>query len=371
MTSPADSLGPSTARQHGAVAEGELDEVVAVGVRSRVEPACSARVSAVGGQGVQARRARAAASSNQSWGRQTAAVRAAFAGSCSATQRALVAVNDATGTDPTASAHARGPPRLGDQPGGLRGRPVVVPEQGRADDLAAVVERDVAVLLGPDRDGVDVVQAAGVRRGLRRARSQACGSTSVPGGCGACPRRTSDPSSASRTTTVHDWVEQSMPATSVTGARQPRPGGGRGRMRPCGTRWQGGPRASSRPGSSRSGGTGAALQGPAGRRPPGLAHHGRRRGRPTRRARAGRRGRAGGLAGRRRSTLVDLSPDIRFAGIAIGATGLSVGVTDGRLTTLGDPRTAQCDITAGPGGRARAGPRAGARGDGRGRGRPG
>jgi glucokinase-like ROK family protein len=38
--------------------------------------------------------------------------------------------------------------------------------------------------------------------------------------------------------------------------------------------------------------------------------------------------------GGRRSTLVDLSPDIRFAGISIGATGLSVGVTDGRLTTL-------------------------------------
>src|SRR3954452_16012556 len=42
--------------------------------------------------------------------------------------------------------------------------------------------------------------------------------------------------------------------------------------------------------------------------------------------------------GGRRSTLVDLSPDIRFAGIAIGATGLSVGVTDGRLTTLGVQR---------------------------------
>ena len=37
-------------------------------------------------------------------------MRAAFSGSCSATQRALVAVNDATGTDPTASAQARGPP---------------------------------------------------------------------------------------------------------------------------------------------------------------------------------------------------------------------------------------------------------------------
>ena len=51
--------------------------------------------------------------------------------------------------------------------------------------------------------------------------------------------------------------------------------------------------------------------------------------------------------GGRRSTIVDLSPDIRFAGIAIGATGLSVGVTDGRLTTLGVQRR-ECDIKQGP-----------------------
>src|SRR3954470_19464534 len=51
--------------------------------------------------------------------------------------------------------------------------------------------------------------------------------------------------------------------------------------------------------------------------------------------------------GGRRSTLVDLSPDIRFAGIAIGATGLSVGVTDGRLSTLGVEHRA-CDIKQGP-----------------------
>jgi glucokinase-like ROK family protein len=51
--------------------------------------------------------------------------------------------------------------------------------------------------------------------------------------------------------------------------------------------------------------------------------------------------------GGRPSTLVDLSPDIRFAGIAIGATGLSVGVTDGRLATLA-MRHHQCDIRQGP-----------------------
>src|SRR5689334_22604540 len=51
--------------------------------------------------------------------------------------------------------------------------------------------------------------------------------------------------------------------------------------------------------------------------------------------------------GGRRSMLVDLLPDIRFAGIAIGATGLSVGVTDGRLTTLA-VRHRDSDIRQGP-----------------------
>ncbi|KQW49020.1 ROK family transcriptional regulator [Nocardioides sp. Root1257] len=51
--------------------------------------------------------------------------------------------------------------------------------------------------------------------------------------------------------------------------------------------------------------------------------------------------------GGRRSTLVDLSPDIRFVGISIGATGMSVGVTDGRLTVLAT-RDSASDIRQGP-----------------------
>lgn len=51
--------------------------------------------------------------------------------------------------------------------------------------------------------------------------------------------------------------------------------------------------------------------------------------------------------GGRRSTLVDLAPDIRFVGIAIGATGMSVGVTDGRLAVLAT-RHRECDIRQGP-----------------------
>lgn len=51
--------------------------------------------------------------------------------------------------------------------------------------------------------------------------------------------------------------------------------------------------------------------------------------------------------GGRRSTLVDLAEDIRFVGISIGATGISVGVTDGRLSVL-NTRHRDCDIKQGP-----------------------
>ena len=51
--------------------------------------------------------------------------------------------------------------------------------------------------------------------------------------------------------------------------------------------------------------------------------------------------------GGRRSTMVDLADGIRFVGIAIGATAVSVGVTDGRVSVLAK-RTIACDIRQGP-----------------------
>ena len=63
--------------------------------------------------------------------------------------------------------------------------------------------------------------------------------------------------------------------------------------------------------------------------------------------------------GGRRSTLVDLAADIRFVGISIGATGMSVGVTDGRLVVLTDPAPQlrhPARPRGGPGSRARADP---------------
>ncbi len=51
--------------------------------------------------------------------------------------------------------------------------------------------------------------------------------------------------------------------------------------------------------------------------------------------------------GGRRSTLVDLAEDARFVGIAISATRIGVGLTDGRLNVLMTQEVA-CDIRTGP-----------------------
>lgn len=51
--------------------------------------------------------------------------------------------------------------------------------------------------------------------------------------------------------------------------------------------------------------------------------------------------------GGRRSTMVDLSPRLRFIGVAVGATSLEVAVTDARLDVLAR-RSEPCDVRTGP-----------------------
>jgi glucokinase-like ROK family protein len=51
--------------------------------------------------------------------------------------------------------------------------------------------------------------------------------------------------------------------------------------------------------------------------------------------------------GGRRSTVVDLAASVRFVGISIGATSVSVGITDGRLRVL-TMQTEPCDVRTGP-----------------------
>ena len=112
---------------------------------------------------------------SQSWGRHTAVVRAAFSGSCSASQRSLVTVNDATGTNPVASAQACGPPSSSTSSAASAGRAGVVPQQGRTHDGAGLVQADHPVLLPADGDRGDVVQAPGVGRGLAEGRPPVLG----------------------------------------------------------------------------------------------------------------------------------------------------------------------------------------------------
>src|SRR6185503_13741903 len=54
---------------------------------------------------------------------------------------------------------------------------------------------------------------------IRNADHHCCGSISVPSGCGEDEERTTAPVSASQITTLQDWVDESMPATSATPAK--------------------------------------------------------------------------------------------------------------------------------------------------------
>ena len=137
-------------------------------------------VAAVGGRlGVRPGPPAAARSASRAAARPRAA-RAAFSGSCSASQRSLVTVKLATGTQPDGVGPACGPPQLGDQVGGGAGGAGVVPQQRVADDLAGLVERDHAVLLAADADRRDAVQSPPASATPRCSACHQCaGSTSV------------------------------------------------------------------------------------------------------------------------------------------------------------------------------------------------
>jgi hypothetical protein len=151
---------------------------------------------------------------SQSCGSSTEATRRAAAGSCSASQRSLVTVKLATGTDPTASAHFSGPPssviRSAAAPAervsfhSSAGR-TTAPASSRA--TIPCCWPPTAIAATPSSRPPDDAESS--------AAAQTAGSTSVASGCGAEPERTTSPVSASQTRTLVDWVEQSMPATRV------------------------------------------------------------------------------------------------------------------------------------------------------------
>src|SRR5690606_39796426 len=154
---------------------------------------------------------------SQSCGRQTVAVAAAWSGSCRASQRSLVMVNEATGTRPTASAHASAPP------GSSLTRSAAAPADrvsfhssaGRTTSPRS--SRQTMPCCWPPTEiaATSSIPPASASADCSAAH-HASGCTSVPSGWAARPERTSAPVSASRITTLQDWVDESTPATSVT-----------------------------------------------------------------------------------------------------------------------------------------------------------
>ena len=213
---PAGSAGPSTRGSPGTAPKRQLEQVGPVGPGRRRPVAGAGGVAAVGDERVDAGDP-ASRQVSQSCGRQTAAVRRAASGSCSASQRSLVTVNDATGTLPTASAHAPGRParRPGRRPPGPSGcRSTAAPAVTTAPDSSRQTmpccwppTLSAATSSSPPRLRDRLLQ----RRppGLRdrpRCRPDAA----------ARPWRTSAPVSASRITTLQLWVDESTPATQAS-----------------------------------------------------------------------------------------------------------------------------------------------------------
>src|SRR5690606_5942432 len=173
---------------------------------------------------------------SQSCGSATAATRAAFSGSASRSQRSLVAVSDATGTEPIASAHACAPASSADTTrscaSGTSSARRASPSS-RIRSRAAGAERvsfhrsasrttfpsassaTSPCCCPPTASAATSSSPPAADAASRNASHHASGCTSVPSGCFADPVRTSAPVSASRTTTLQDCVDVSTPATSV------------------------------------------------------------------------------------------------------------------------------------------------------------
>ena len=106
-------------------------------------------------------------------------------------------------------------PKLGDQISGGTGRPGVVPQQ-RGPTTSPASSRHTIPCCCPATEIAAMsasppASSTAHPKGLppvRRIDLRAAG-------CGACPSRTSSPLPASRITTLHDWVDESTPATEL------------------------------------------------------------------------------------------------------------------------------------------------------------
>jgi len=150
---------------------------------------------------------------SQSCGSSTRSVRAAAEGSCVASQRSLVTVNEAVGTLPVCEAHHAGPPSSSIS------EEAAAAERTSFHSSAGLITRPAsssaimpcccaATPIAPER-------SSSPAPAWLSASHQNRGSVSVPSGCGALRCSTTVPSSASQRTTLVDWVEESIPATSM------------------------------------------------------------------------------------------------------------------------------------------------------------
>src|SRR5699024_2464083 len=151
---------------------------------------------------------------SQSCGSATAATRAATAGSLTASQRNLVTVNDGTGTLPIALAHCSGAISASNSSVALAERVSFHNSAGRTTSPCS--SRQIMPCCCPATDTASTSDSPPARSiATVAARHHSAGCTSVPSGWGACPSRTSVPSALSRMTTLHDWVDESIPATRL------------------------------------------------------------------------------------------------------------------------------------------------------------
>ena len=161
---------------------------------------------------------------SQSCGRQTWRMRAHASGSLRCSHESLVMVSAGTGTLPTASAHASGPPSfLISQP---TSGAVSVSFQSFAG-RTGVPCSSVATMpcCCPATEIASTRGAPASAHAASNAVHQASGSCSLRGGevCGwrALPLATSAPVSASLTSTFVDCVDESMPATRAMAPLSP------------------------------------------------------------------------------------------------------------------------------------------------------
>ena len=151
---------------------------------------------------------------SQSWGSATAAIFSALLASLSATQRTLLAVNDATSDEPTACAIAALPPTSSLRVVACVAERVSFQRSAGRITFPSESKRTIPCCWPPIAMAATSDSPPACAIASLRALHHFSGSTSVPSGCAARPSRISSPVSALRITIFTDCVDESTPATS-------------------------------------------------------------------------------------------------------------------------------------------------------------